>query len=227
MIPGLTQISLGYVNAFLLEAQGELTLVDTGVRNSAPKIVAKAQQIGRSPSDIKNIVVTHLHADHTGSLKELKQLTGAPAWMHPADAEMVRAGRSMRPIAPGPGLIRRLMSVLVQRRRSGIEPTEIEHELEDGQVLDFAGGAEVIHAPGHAAGQIALWIGDQLLIAADAASNFLRLSYPIIFEDIEEGRRTLRRLADLRFGTAVFGHGKPIIGGASERFRAKWGVELD
>ena len=223
MIPGLTQISLGYVNAYLLEAEGNLTLIDTGVRSSATKILAAVAEIGRESGDIQNIVVTHLHADHAGSLKELKQLTGAPAWMHAVDAEMVRMGRSLRPLAPGPGLLRRLISRLARSRTSGIEPTEVEHELVDGQILEFAGGAKVIHAPGHSAGQIALLIDERVLVAADAASNFLRLSYPPIFEDVEIGRETLRRLSGLEFEAAVFGHGGAITERAAERFREKWG----
>jgi hypothetical protein len=43
------------------------------------------------------------------------------------------------------------------------------------------------------------------------------------YENLEEGRRSLARLARERFEVAVFGHGKPIIGGADARFRKKWG----
>ena len=47
--------------------------------------------------------------------------------------------------------------------------------------------------------------------------------YPVGFEDIEEGRRSQRKVATLRFNAAVFGHGRPIHSGASERIRSKWG----
>jgi hypothetical protein len=43
------------------------------------------------------------------------------------------------------------------------------------------------------------------------------------FEDIEEGRRSQRRLAALRFDAAVFGHGRAIRSRASERVHRKWG----
>jgi len=38
-------------------------------------------------------------------------------------------------------------------------------------------------------------------------------------EDHEEARRSFRKLAELEFDTAVFGHGKPVVGRASARFR--------
>ena len=48
-------------------------------------------------------------------------------------------------------------------------------------------------------------------------------AYLVGFEDIEEGRRSQRKVATLRFNAAVFGHGRPIHSGASERIRSKWG----
>ena len=195
IIPGLSQISLGYVNAFLLEHEGQLTLIDTGVPGSEDKILAAVKELGRASRDIKNILVTHLHADHAGSLKVLKERTGAPAWMHPEDAQMVRKGEILRPLDPRPGILRKFISGVAQRRGSGIDPAEVEHGLSDGHSLDFA---------------------------ADAASNLLWLGYPPIFEDFMVGRKTLGRLAELEFEVAVFGHGKPIHTRASDRFRQKW-----
>jgi hypothetical protein len=51
----------------------------------------------------------------------------------------------------------------------------------------------------------------------------LGLGDPVGFKDIEEGRRGLRKVATLRFNAAVFGHGRPIHSGASERIRSKMG----
>ena len=112
IIPGLSQISLGYVNAFLLEHDGQLTLIDTGVPGSEDKILAAVNELGRAKQDIKNILVTHLHADHAGSLKALKERTGAPAWMHPEDAQMVRKGEILRPFDPRPRIARKLISAV-------------------------------------------------------------------------------------------------------------------
>jgi glyoxylase-like metal-dependent hydrolase (beta-lactamase superfamily II) len=78
--------------------------------------------------------------------------------------------------------------------------------------------------PGHCAGQVAfLWQGERLLIAGDVGMYILGLGDPVGFKDIEEGRRGLRKVATLRFNAAVFGHGRPIHSGASERIRSKMG----
>ncbi|MEY2485642.1 MAG: hypothetical protein QOH39_1290 [Verrucomicrobiota bacterium] len=99
----------------------------------------------------------------------------------------------------------------------------IDRHMADGEKLPIAGGLHVVHIPGHCAGQVAfLWQGERLLIAGDVGMNILGLGDPVGFEDIEEGRRSQRKVATLRFNAAVFGHGRPIHSGASERIRSKW-----
>lgn len=45
VVPGLYRISLGIVNAYLLEGEGGLTLVGTGVPGSAEKILGAVQEL--------------------------------------------------------------------------------------------------------------------------------------------------------------------------------------
>jgi glyoxylase-like metal-dependent hydrolase (beta-lactamase superfamily II) len=97
---------------------------------------------------------------------------------------------------------------------------------DDGQVLPFAGGLTVVHAPGHCAGQVALlWPAHGgVLLAADAASNVLGLRPSPAYEDFALGEQSLRRLSALDFQVACFGHGKAIVGAAAARFRRRWPV---
>jgi len=228
IVPGVYAISLGIVNAYLLDADG-LTLIDTGTPGSAPKILDAVRSLGRQPSDIRQIIVTHAHGDHTGSLRALKAATGAPAYMHPADAALIRRGIAGRHIRPGPGLLARIVIPLLLMRGQPdqrVDPAEIEHKVQDGDVLPIGGGLRAIHVPGHCAGQLAfLWPhAGGVLFAADAVANMLgRLGASILYENLEQGMRDLYTLAAVDFATACFGHGRPIVGGASERFRQKWG----
>ena len=61
-----------------------------------------------------------------------------------------------------------------------------------------------------------------VLFAADACGNTMGLSPSVGYEDFEEGKRSLSRLADLDFDKACFGHGRAIMHDASARFRKKW-----
>ena len=141
VVPGLYQVSFGFVNAFLIATGDELTLIDTGISSSAPKIMAAVAELGKAPRDVKRIVLTHLHGDHVGSLAEVKRLTGAAAYMHPADADMVRQGRVMRPTVAAPGLLGGLMHKgMTSRPPMTVQPAEIEHSLRDGDEVSGTGG---------------------------------------------------------------------------------------
>ena len=227
IVPGVYAISLGIVNAFLIDVDG-LTLIDTGLAGSTAKILGAVRGLGRQPSDLRHIVLTHCHADHTGSLKALQTERRAATYMHPADAALVRAGQATRPVRPAPGLVNTLVFRLLMARQSApmtVEPVAIDHEVRDGAELPVAGGLRVIATPGHTAGHISLLWPHQggVLFVGDAGGNMFGLGYAPIYEDLDMGQRSLGRLARLDFEVACFGHGRPLIGGAAARFRQKWG----
>ena len=97
------RVSITMVNVFLIVLPEGITMVDAGLRRSFPRIARAIQGLGRRPEEVTDIVVTHLHADHTGGLAEAREATGARVWMHPADARLVGAGESRRPTQPSPG----------------------------------------------------------------------------------------------------------------------------
>ena len=217
---GLWQINLGGVNAFLLD-QGDLTLIDTGLPKSEDKIVAAIESIGKKVADLKHIIVTHCHPDHAGSVAALKRMSGARVYMHPSDAALVRRGECARPMTPSPGLLRGLMyRLFIPKKPVPIEACAIDQEINDGTELPIAGGLKAIHIPGQCAGQVALlWPRRRLLFAADACANMPTFGYALCYENLEDGRQSLRKLAALDFDAAVFGHGGPIKSGASQKFR--------
>ena len=229
IVNGLWRINLGAVNAYLLDdgdpldrTQRALTLIDTGIPKSEDRIVAAIEALGFDIGDLKQIIVTHCHADHSGSLAALRRLSGARVYMHAADAAMVRKGESWRPMTASPGLLRRLMFTLfVPKKPTPIDPCPVDEEVDEGRELPMAGGLRVIHAPGHCAGQIVLlWPRRRLLFAADACANLPTFGYALGYEDFARGKETLRKLAALDFDAAVFGHGNPVTTGAAKRFRA-------
>jgi glyoxylase-like metal-dependent hydrolase (beta-lactamase superfamily II) len=223
ILPSLYRVPLRGVNAFLIDdAEDGLILVDTGTPKAPERILTALRELGRLPSDVRHVLVTHCHVDHAGGLAELKEATGAPAYMHPEDATMVRSGRALRPLTPTPGLFNKAIVWLVMRKApQTLRATEVEHEVADGEVLPLAGGVRAIHVPGHCAGQLAfLWPRHGgVLFAADSAANVVGLRLAPVYEDLEEGKRSVKKLAGLDFEAACFGHGGAILTTASDRFR--------
>ncbi|MCD6029906.1 MAG: putative Zn-dependent hydrolase, glyoxylase, partial [Thermomicrobiales bacterium] len=67
----------GHVHAFLIDDGHDLTLIDTLADDDARRVLAALRRLGRSPADVKNIVLTHGHRSHLGGLAALKRMTGA------------------------------------------------------------------------------------------------------------------------------------------------------
>jgi glyoxylase-like metal-dependent hydrolase (beta-lactamase superfamily II) len=145
--------------------------------------------------------------------------------LHPADGDIARAGVYQLTMKPGPGVLNGVLFRLLMRKKPSEFPAfEPDIDLKDGHVIDVAGGIEVVHTPGHTAGHVALlWKRDRgLLLVGDAAGNLMGLNYMFGYDDVREGKASLAKLAGVDFEAAVFGHGKPILSGASDTFTKKF-----
>jgi glyoxylase-like metal-dependent hydrolase (beta-lactamase superfamily II) len=221
------RVNIGPANLFLIIQPESLTLIDAGIPGSAAAVADAVRELGRRPEEISDIVVTHPHPDHAGGLAELKALTGARVWMHPADAALVRAGHAFRSWKVAPGLRNRLFARLVIRRSpTSFEPVSVDREVSPGEELPLVGGLQALHTPGHTEGHLALlWHGDGGVLFLGDAANFRRgrLVPSTIYEDLATGLESLRFLSAQDFETACFAHALPIVGGASALFRAQIG----
>ena len=128
----------------------------------------------------------------------------------------------------GPGLLGRVLCKVFFHPDERVAPVSIDQPLTAGEILPVAGGIEVIHVPGHCAGQVVLlWRPGRMLFAADVCLNVMGLGDPVGFENLDEGRASQRKVANLSFDAVGFGHGKPIAHDASMRFRNRYGRPED
>jgi glyoxylase-like metal-dependent hydrolase (beta-lactamase superfamily II) len=225
VLPGVYRIGMGYVSAYVV-ATDDVTVIDSGLPKRQDNIFKAVAEAGRKRADIKHIALTHHHVDHTGSLAALITATGAAAYIHPLDAPIVRGEKE----APGPNktmLVARVLGPLMERISPDLEPVAALVETNDSDEIAAAGGMTAIHTPGHTAGHLAfLWPqGGGVLFAGDAAGNLFGLGPPVnalgsmFTEDIPAAKESFRKLAELEFAVACFGHGGPIKGKAHAAFR--------
>src|SRR6266702_4049769 len=114
-------------SAFLVTDENGAMIVDTGVAGRAPAMLKQIAVAGLLPADVKLILLTHYHADHSGSAFALREATGAPIAIHRDDAGQLRRGGrvDLQPTSVMP----RLMKVILSRAEiPAIEPDII---LED------------------------------------------------------------------------------------------------
>jgi glyoxylase-like metal-dependent hydrolase (beta-lactamase superfamily II) len=152
----VTRVSrLGIVNAYLVEEDDGLTLVDTMLPRSAAPILKAAG--GR---EIKRIALTHAHGDHIGSLDALaEQLPGVEVLISGRDARLLAKDMTLDP-GEEKGKLRGGYAGARTR------PTRT---VEAG---DRIGSLEVVAAPGHTPGHVALLdTRDRTLYCGDAYSS--------------------------------------------------------
>lgn len=227
---GVYAVALGSVNVFLLESEDGLVLIDTGTPGSDEQLLLAVKALGKQPGDIRHILVTHWHPDHMGGLAALKRASGAQTYAHPVDAPIIREGGDFDPkngtprhFYPGPGRASEFERYI--QPAPGIEGAAIDHEINETDTLAFLPALKVIFAPGHSGGQIVflLQMYGGVLFAADTCSNFSTLGWSLGYEDLAEGKRTLKKLCDYDFQIVTFGHGEAILTEAADRWRAQWG----
>ncbi|MEO6398583.1 MAG: MBL fold metallo-hydrolase [Tepidiformaceae bacterium] len=220
VLPGLFQVPTRGSRAYLLVDGRDITLIDTGSTGSGSRILEAVQEIGRSPDDIKTIVITHCHLDHVGGLPELQEWIPARTGVHLAEAPHVESESPL----PNPfmhPLLARICEPYLLRNDPGAARVDVY--LNDGDELPVLGGMRVVHAPGHTAGSISLHFPNRgVLLVGDAMQfKFGRLMLPsrLFTQDMEEATDSVRKLASLDFETLCFSHFRPIVTGADARVR--------
>ena len=220
LVPGVWRIPTAprdLVNTIaFVDDDGQVTLVDTGIKRAPKAILAGLQHIGVAAGDVTRIIATHAHGDHVGGLAAMRGRTGATVAAHERDADYIRQGRA-------PVLDRSTLGGRLLRRGGSTTPTPVEEELTDGQLLDVAGGLRVMHTPGHTPGHVSLLHEPtRLLVTGDSIWNMLgRMTFSIAMSctDSALSRRTAAVLGDLEYDLAAFTHGPEIREGAREAVR--------
>jgi glyoxylase-like metal-dependent hydrolase (beta-lactamase superfamily II) len=220
LAPGVWRVptaAMDLVNTFVLrDDDGQVTLVDAGVRSAPERILAALALVGSAPSDVTRLVLTHTHSDHAGGAAGVRDRTGADVVVHAADAEYARTGT-------GPPVDRSLLGGRLLRKGLPFPAVPVAEELADGQLLDVAGGLRVVHTPGHTPGHVSLLHEpSRLLITGDAIWNaFSRRTWPVLAlcADARLTQETAAVLGDLDYDIVAFTHGPEIRTGAREAVR--------
>jgi len=151
MILKSLEVSSFATNCYIIgsETSRQGIIIDPG--DEAERIL---KEVRDSDLDIKIIVLTHGHSDHTAALKEVKEGTAAPIAIHAEDVGTLK---------------QKLLGVFMG---AGFKsPPPPDRLLNDGDVVSVSGlELTVIHTPGHSRGSICL-LGDGVLFSGDTLFN--------------------------------------------------------
>ena len=199
------------MNVYLLRDGDGVLVFDGGIKAMTKAVAAAGARMG----GITRLVLGHEHPDHRGIAPKL----GVPVYCHPdgkADAETdggmhyVDWSKLRQPT-------RAVMPRMLKIWDGG--PVEIAGTVSEG---DDVAGFEVVHIPGHAPGQIALWrASDRLALVSDCFYTLdintgrpgaPRLPHRAFNQDTEQAQASMRKIAALEPAAAWPGHAGPVTG---------------
>ena len=163
--------------------------------------------VKRQGLEIVTIVDTHGHFDHVLANEVVKEATGAPIAIHPADAPMLTDPRK------GFGVFAMFFGGL-----RGGPPADVL--LNDGDEVRFGNQVlKVVHTPGHSQGSISL-VGEGVVFSGDALfqGSIGRTDFP--GGDYDQLIASIRtRILTLPDDTVVYsGHGPATTVGDEKRY---------
>src|SRR5262249_31042599 len=152
------------------------TAIDTLYDSDAKRMLDQIRALGKSPRDLKRIILTHAHRSHLGGLLTLKEQSGATVYAHQWEADIISGDRRAQGVLLRPGPPSRVYSLQL-----GLylgfgkhEPCPIDQTLKDG---DHVGPLQVVGAPGHTPGHLGFhWPERNVLFAGDAIATWPRFT---------------------------------------------------
>lgn len=229
--PGVWRLGTDFINYYVLEEGGRLTVVDAGAPKFGATLVAQLVAAGLSLGDVEAVVLTHSDSDHTGVVPLLQE-AGAHVLIHEADEETLRKPRPKTGDARPSRLLRELWRpgfwrmMTTMTRAGAAHPPKVEgaETYSDGDLLDVPGGPRAIHTPGHTAGNSAIHFEERgVLFAGDTMCSLNPLTrargpqlMPHSFNVSNvQARESLAKIEGLAADVVLFGHGEPWRGGVS------------
>lgn len=208
-------LSAGGVCPILLWDDAECILVDTGNPGQFEQLEQAIAAEGFTVSDLTTVIITHQDIDHVGGIKEVLAASGAEVLAHPLEIPYLDGQKTPLKLAAlqaAPDL-----SPELSQRRADLERGfasrrfPVDRFVENADVLDFCGGIEIFHTPGHTPGHICLFLREgNILITGDAlnaADGVLTGPNPVYTPDMAQAYKSLRPLCELPIEKIACYHG--------------------
>jgi metallo-beta-lactamase class B len=126
------------LSSWLIVTPRGLILLDVGEPQNASMVEANIETLGYHVKDIRILLNSHAHHDHSGGLAKLKADSGAKLYASEGDRPALEAG-----VYPG----------WESRKDLDFPPVKVDHVLEDGEKVSLGGTTlTVVATPGHTAG---------------------------------------------------------------------------
>jgi metallo-beta-lactamase class B len=170
-------VGTGGLASYLFETKDGLILLDGALPESVPQIEASIAKLGFKVSDIKIILNSHAHYDHTGGLAQLKKDTGATLAAMEGDVSALEGGFYLGSET---------------NASFNVPPVKVDRKLKDGDTVELGGFKLTANlTPGHTRGCTSWgWTAEeggktyQALVFCSATVAANRITPPVQYEGI-------------------------------------------
>jgi glyoxylase-like metal-dependent hydrolase (beta-lactamase superfamily II) len=127
---------------YLINFGGPAALVDAGCGQRTDLLFRNIEACGVDPGDIRYLLITHCHFDHTGGIASVKEVTSCKVVAHEKDARFLEEGNDSVTAATWYG------STLTAVR------VDVKLKAAREDIYLAARVIEAVHAPGHSPGSV-------------------------------------------------------------------------
>jgi glyoxylase-like metal-dependent hydrolase (beta-lactamase superfamily II) len=226
-----------YSVTYLVMSGDAVVVVDVGSHADVPRILDALRWLGRQPSQVRAVVVSHYHFDHVMGIDALAQRCGCPVAMSRPAFDSLHDGPALRtppgkavwpfllgwarqgfPVLPAADwrVVRRYLDPKAKNPfQSDLVP------LDDGQSFFGLPGWKVRLTPGHSDCSMALVHRRAgFLVTGDTVRNYLGGEWNPLRVDPVQMEGTIALLRGLPIRTVFPGHG-PVLDGENVLERLK------
>lgn len=216
------KITYNQTHYYLLKCNDGYLLIDAGWSGKCKLFLTKLNSVGVHPHQIKYILLTHHHHDHTAIVQELREISGARLIIHrrqmPFITKGVTDGASLKQINSRVWLVDKLMSPFLTTGYDPITIKQTDHIIEterDNIILRKIGIMGVIlSTPGHSSDSISVLLDNGTAYVGDLAMTIFgrlgRPPLPIEAEDYGQVKASLRKLIKYGMTECYPAHGHKI-----------------
>ena len=198
----------GVVGAYFIPSALGHILVDCGPGATLEKLYAGIKKLGFEPTDIKHLLLTHIHLDHAGAAGRLARELGLRVHVHRHGA-----GHLLRPerlIESATRVYGAMMDVLWGAFEA--VPENQLTILEGGETLNISGlEFQAFYTPGHAIHHLAYFV-DDTIFSGDVGGVRLQGSSHVVAPtpppdiDLEAWRNSITTLRGLNAARILVSH---------------------
>ncbi|MEX2262025.1 MAG: MBL fold metallo-hydrolase [Bryobacteraceae bacterium] len=219
--------SLGIVNVYLVRLERGWLLIDCGMETEQclAALSRACEGLGVNWTDIRQILVTHAHPDHSGLAPRLLQKTGARLMMHGHDVNLLYSmasgqgadmNRNVLGRAGTPPALREQVAAVFREIQQGFRVVNPDEFLADGESIPTTlGPLDVFWTPGHSPGHVCLYAREKrLLFSGDHLLEHItpNIGWQPERDALGDFLNSLERMKDMEIDLILPAHGGPFAG---------------